>query len=55
MLGDDYCPKAWPDVVQAVHEFFPADQIHVEEGKWWVQKPLEQPQPQQQSTFFKSW
>jgi predicted O-methyltransferase YrrM len=56
MLGDDYCPKAWPDVVQAVHEFFPEDQIHVEEGKWWVQKPLQQQlQPQQQSTFFKSW
>lgn len=55
MLGDDYCSKAWPDVVQAVHEFFPEDQIHVEGEKWWVQKPLQQPQPQQQSTFFKSW
>jgi len=43
MFGDDYCPKAWPDVVQAVHEFFPEDQIHVEDGKWWVQKPIEQP------------
>lgn len=53
MLGDDYCPKAWPDVVRAVHEFFPEDQVHVEEGKWWVQKPHQQ--PQQQSTYFRSW
>lgn len=44
MLGDDYCPKAWPDVVQAVHEFFPEGQVHVDDGKWWVQKQPQQPQ-----------
>ena len=43
MLGDDYCPKAWPDVVQAVHEFFPEGQVHVEDGKWWVYKQPQQP------------
>lgn len=52
MLGDDYCSKTWPDVVRAVHEFFPEDQIHVEGEKWWVQKQV---QPQQRSTLFKSW
>jgi hypothetical protein len=47
MLGDDY-GDFWSDVVKAVHEFFPQDQIHIDSNKWWVYKPLE-------NTFNKSW
>lgn len=41
MLGDDYSPTNWPDVVRAVHEFFPEDQINVEDSRWWVHKKAE--------------
>jgi len=54
MLGDDYCLDAWPDVIKAVHEFFPEDQIHVDDGKWWVYKNQEFTPPPT-STFNRSW
>lgn len=41
MIGDDYSPSNWPDVVKAVHEFFPEDEINVDNGRWWVHKKQE--------------
>jgi len=41
MLGDDYCEKTWPDVLRAVHEFFPNVQVFTEDNKWWVYKKAE--------------
>ena len=38
MLGDDYCEKTWPDVLRAVHEFFPDQKVYTEDNKWWVYK-----------------
>lgn len=41
LLGDDYSPSNWPDVVRAVHEFFPNDEVHTDDAKWWVYKKAE--------------
>lgn len=34
-------PTNNPDVIRAVHEFFPQDQVFTEDNKWWVYKKVE--------------
>lgn len=65
MIGDDYDPDKWPDVVRAVKDFFGDNYSVIQESKssnsnWIVTKTttsIASPQPQTTSStsFYKSW
>ena len=55
MIGDDYEPDKWPDVVQAVKDFFGDDFTVVQESKKSNSNWIARKGTTKQQTIFKSW